>query len=249
MNLTKREKMAVLATFIYMLIMSTGMYVLKHVYHIDYGQPQMVTVLNYFLPFAVGSSLIIYFLFFRGTAFKKPQFNWWLAELFVASVLLAAFQFGFGDYSGKDMALIWAIIGSTFMVGIGEEMLFRGIIFTAFREKRGIYIGVLMSAFIFGFLHCTNLFAGATLGHTLLQMVSASLSGIVFAWVFYKTQNIIPAMICHWFWDMCLLIGLYVPISQAQYMGLAQNLFETVAGIVLLIIIVRHIRTKHVNFS
>ncbi len=156
--------------------------------------------------------------------------------------VVAFLQFYLGDYSGKDMGLVWAIIGSTFMVGIGEEMLFRGLIFTAFREKRGLYAGVLISASVFGFLHCTNMFAGAELGATLMQMVSAGISGVVSAWIFYKTENVIPTMICHWFWDMCLLIGMYVPVSQAQNVGVVQNLFITIAGIVLIVICIRGIR-------
>ncbi len=240
--LSKSEKMSLLATLFYMVIMSAGMYTLKHIYNIDYGTPQMVTILNYFLPFAVGSSLIMYFLFFRGTAFKKPKMNWWLLEIAVAGAVVAFLQFYFGDYSGKDMALIWAIIGSTFMVGIGEEMLFRGLIFTAFRENRGLYVGILISASVFGFLHCTNMFAGAELGSTLMQMVSAGISGVVSAWIFYKTENVIPTMVCHWFWDMSLLIGMYVPVSQAQNVGVIQNLFITIAGIVLIVICIRGIR-------
>ncbi len=242
MNFSKREKMALLATAVYMVIMSAGMYTLKHVYNIDYGTPQMVTILNYFLPFAVASCLLFYFLFFRGTAFKRPKFNWWLVEIAIAGAIVAVLQFAFGDYSGKDMALIWAIIGSTFMVGIGEEMLFRGLIFTAFKENRGVYVGMLVSAFIFGFLHCTNMFAGAELGATLMQMVSAGLSGVVSAWIFYKTENVIPTMICHWFWDMSLLVGMYVPVSSAQTVGIIQNLFITIAGIILVVICIRRIR-------
>ncbi len=168
--------------------------------------------------------------------------NWWLLEIAVAGVVVAFLQFYFGDYSGKDMSLIWAIIGSTFMVGIGEEMLFRGLIFTAFRENRGVYVGVLISASVFGFLHCTNMFAGAGLGSTLMQMGSAGISGVVSAWIFYKTENVIPTMICHWFWDMCLLVGMYVPVSQAQNVGVVQNLFITIAGIVLIVICIRGIR-------
>ncbi len=80
--------MALLATLFYMVIMSAGMYTLKHIYNIDYGTPQMVTILNYFLSFAVGSCLIMYYLFFRGTAFKKPKFNWWLLEIAVAGLWL-----------------------------------------------------------------------------------------------------------------------------------------------------------------
>ncbi|PID27819.1 MAG: hypothetical protein CR982_04970 [Candidatus Cloacimonadota bacterium] len=240
--LSKREKMALLATLFYTIIMSAGMYITKHIYNIDYGTPKMVTILIYFLPFAVGSSLIMYYLFFRGTAFKKPKMNWWLLEIAVAGVVVVFLQFYFGDYRGKDMALIWTIIGSTFMVGIGEEMLFFGLIFTAFREKRGLYVGILISASVFGFLHCTNMFAGAGLVSTLIQMVSAGVGGVVSAWIFYKTENLIPTMISHWFWDMVVLIDMDVPVSQVLNIGVLQSLFIAIAGILLIVISIRGVR-------
>ncbi len=124
-------------------------------------------------------------------------------------------------------------------------MLFRGLIFTAFREKRGVYVAVLISASIFGFMHITNLLGGAKIGATLIQMLSAGVSGIICAWVFYKTQNIIPAMIFHWIWDMFLLLGMYVPVKQTQILQLGQNLFEQIAGVVLILICIRAIRRKY----
>lgn len=51
-------------------------------------------------------------------------------------------------------------------------------------------------------------------------------------------------MICHWFWDMCLLIGMYVPVSSAENVGIIQNLFITIAGIVLVVICIRAILRK-----
>lgn len=247
MNLTKKEQLALLAVGVYMIIMMVGMYTMKHIYHIDYSKPQMVLVLVYFMPFSMLSALIFYYKFFRGTAFKKIKINPWIIEFFIAGLILACLQMYFGNYQDKDMMLIWTIIATTFMVGIGEEMLFRGIVFNAFREKRGVYMAILISASIFGVLHITNLLGGASLWHTLAQVFSAGISGIVFAWVFYKTQNIIPTMMYHWVWDMFLILGLYIPVSQTQYVLMIQNIFEQVAGIVLIVVCIRVIRSAKKN--
>ncbi len=242
MNLTKKEKMALIATGIYMAIMMVGMYVMKHIVDIDYSKPQMVTVLVYFMPLSMGAALLFYYKFFRGTAFSKPKINLWIIELLLAAAALAFLQIYFGNYQGKDMTLVWTIVGTTFMVGIGEEMLFRGIIFNAFKESRGIYPAILISASIFGFLHITNLLGGATFAFTLKQMISAGITGGVFAWVFYKTKNIIPTMLFHWVWDMFIIMGLYVPVKQTEMLLMGQNIFEMVAGIVLIVICIRGIR-------
>ncbi len=239
--MTKREKVALIATAVYMLIMTTGMIVLKNVYHLDYGTPQMVEVLIYFTFVAVTSSLIFYFIFFKGTAFKKVKFNLWILEFAIAALILAFLQIYFGNYKGKDMSLVWQIVATTFMVGIGEEMLFRGIIFNGFKEKRGVYPAILISAAIFGFLHITNIAGGAPIGATLKQMGSAGISGILFAWVFYKTKNIVPTMMYHWVWDMFLILGLYIPVSQTSILLTVQNIFTMVSSFTLLIIIIINI--------
>ncbi len=240
--MTKRQKMAMLAAVLYLTIMTIGMFMLSNVYHIKYGNPKMMEVLIYNVFFAVLSSIIIYILYFRGTAFKKPKLNFWILELGIFSMLVLAAQVFLGNYNGADMKLIWTIVATTIMVGIGEEMLFRGLIFTAFKEKHGVFIGILVSSFVFGFLHITNLAGGAELGATLFQMLNAGLSGVISAWIFYKTKNLIPSMIFHGIWDMMGLVGTVVTVNVASYLSLAQTLFETIAAIVIIVYMVKNLK-------
>ncbi len=235
--MTKREKMAILAAVVYLTIMSIGMIVLTQVFHMEYGKPSMLKVLVYPTFLAVLSSLIIYYKFFRGTAFKKPKWNLWILEFAIVAIGMLVTQVFLGDYKGVDMGLVWLVVGTMFMVGIGEEMLFRGLIFGAFKE-RGVYKAILMSGFVFGFLHITNIFGGQDLIKTLEQMGSAGLTGILFAWVFYKTKSIIPTMIYHWFWDMFGLLGEIVSVDVTTYIQAFQNIFTLGASLVLIIYIV-----------
>ncbi len=246
-NMTKRQKMAILAAFLYLTIMTIGMFILSNVHHIKYGNPAMMEVLIYFVFFAVLTSIIIYFLFFRGTAFKKIKYNLWILEFGIFAVLVLLAQVFLGDYKSANMKLIWTVVATTIMVGIGEEFLFRGLIFTAFREKHGVFIGILVSSFVFGFLHITNLAGGAEIGSTLFQMVNAGLSGVVSAWVFYKTENLIPAIIYHGIWDMMGLLGTIVTVDAVSYLSMAQTLFETIAAIVIIVYAVKNLRKGYKN--
>ncbi len=237
--MTKKEKMAFVAAAVYMAIMMLGMYTMKHIYGIEYSQPQMVTILVYFMPFSMASALFFYYKYFRGMALNRPRINLWIVEFFIAAIILAFLQIHYGDYAGKDMTLVWTIVATTFMVGIGEEMLFRGIIFNAFKEKRGAYPAILMSAVIFGLLHITNILGGESVPEAMIQSASAGMSGIFFAWVFFKTKNVIPTMIYHWVWDMFLIMGLYVHVDQTSHLLMFQNLFEMSAALVILVTIMR----------
>ncbi len=246
-NMTKRQKMAIWATVLYLSIMTTGMLILKNVYHINYGAPKMMEVLIYFVFFAVLTSVIIYFKDFRGTAFKKVKWNWWLLEFGLFTVAVLAAQVFLGNYKNADMTLIWTVVATTVIVGIGEEMLFRGLIYTAYKEKHGVFVGILVSSFVFGFLHITNLAGGAELGATLFQMLNAGLSGVVSAWVFYKTENLVPTIIYHGIWDMMGLVGTIVTVDVATYLSLVQTVFETASGIVILVYAIINLRKGYKN--
>ncbi len=246
-NLNKRKNMAILGAVIYLTIMTIGMYVMSHVSHYKYPDPHMMNILIYFVFFAVASSIVIYIIYFRGTGFKKIKFNLWIVEFLIFAVLVLLAQSLLGDYKNADMTLIWKIVATTIMVGIGEEMLFRGLIFTAFKEKYGVYIGILVSASIFGFLHITNIVGGAEVGATLFQMLSAGLSGIVAAWVFYKTRSLLPTIFYHGVWDMSGLLGSVVPVKVAEYLSLAQTLFETIAAVVIIVYVIRKLKSGERN--
>ncbi len=236
--MSKKEKIALAAVATYLTIMMSGMYVMRHIYGINYNEPRMVTVLAYFQIIATGTSLLFYNKFFKGTAFKRPKINFWIVELLATAMVLAFLQTRFGDYTNKDMSLIYTIIFMFLLVGIGEEMVFRGIVFNAFRTNHGDYVAILVSAAIFGSLHITNVLGGEPLGEAIKQVGSAALTGILFAWVFTKTKNVVPTMIYHWVWDMFIVLGMYVPVTQTTIVLEFQNLFSLAASIGLLALII-----------
>ncbi len=231
---------------VYLVIMITGMFVMKHVFHITYGGYEMTPVLVYFVFAAVCSSIFFYLKYFRETAFKKARINVWIIEFLLVTAIVAGLYMYYGEFSGKNITIIASICITMLLAGIGEELVFRGIILNAFKEKRGVWVAILRSSAIFGFLHITNIFGGQSLSSTLFQVLSAGLSGVLCAWVYLKTNNVIPTMIYHWFYDLFAVLSLYVPISWmidipdsypmsiTQIVSSAQMVFTTGASIVLL---------------
>lgn len=67
-----------------------------------------------------------------------------------------------------------------------EEMLFRGAITKVSLQKYSPVTAILLSALIFGVFHINP-----------AQVVGAALSGILFAWLYYKTGSIIPGILIH----------------------------------------------------
>ncbi len=256
MNLTKKEKLALMVAGVYLAIMITGMLVMAKVFHIIYGSYLMTSVLVYFTFAAVCSAIFFYRKYFRGTAFKKPRINVWIIEFMLVTVLIAGCHLFYGEFAGKDIAMIATICATMLLAGVGEELVFRGIILNAFKEKRGVWVAILWSSAIFGFLHITNIFGGQSVAETLKQVLSAGLAGVLFAWVYLKTNNVLPTMIYHGFYDMFILLSLYVPVSLTfaipdssplsitQLIASGQQIFSLTASVILLGIVIHNIRKE-----
>ncbi|EJW96363.1 CAAX amino terminal protease family protein, partial [gut metagenome] len=69
-----------------------------------------------------------------------------------------------------------------------EELLFRGAITKVLLEKYQPTIAILFSGMLFGAFHINP-----------VQVVSATLAGFFFAWLYYKTRNLLPCMLIHIF--------------------------------------------------
>lgn len=101
---------------------------------------------------------------------------------------------------------------SMFLVGFGEEVVFRGLILNLFldkfgNEKKGILISVILSSLLFGATHSINFFAGVSLGSVLIQMLQTVLLGMVFAEIYLLSGNIWIVIIAHALTDVASLMS------------------------------------------
>lgn len=90
----------------------------------------------------------------------------------------------------------------SFSVGLFEEIIFRGLILVVLLDRlpstvKGTFLAVVISSLIFGVTHLFNIFTGASVGFTLLQVSYSFLMGLMWAVVFIKTKNIWMSIILH----------------------------------------------------
>jgi hypothetical protein len=86
-----------------------------------------------------------------------------------------------------------------FAAPFGEELLFRGILYSMFRERWGIWIGVLVSSLLFGLIH-GNLAVGLT----------GFLLGILTAIVFEYSDSLWTAVLVHALNNSIKIVLLYL---------------------------------------
>jgi len=84
------------------------------------------------------------------------------------------------------------------MINIGfiEEIIFRGFLFKMM-AKDNVNSAIIVSSVTFGIGHIINLFNGAQIIATLLQVCYAISIGYLFVIIFYKSKSLVPCIITH----------------------------------------------------
>lgn len=125
----------------------------------------------------------------------------WLPVLFIVGFFFVALLLGFPP------AQTFLFVGlNTLLVGISEELAFRGILFSGARSALRPIAAIAVTSLIFGAVHVFN---GLTTGDWVaaaVQATAAAMSGILFIAILIRTGSIIPAMIVHWLWDFGIFV-------------------------------------------
>ena len=115
-----------------------------------------------------------------------------------------------------------SLIVYVILIGLFEEIFFRGIIENELLEKyssnkKEVIVSIIISGVIFGTVHLTNLLAGQDLLTTMMQFVQTMAIGILFGTVYYKTRNIWAMIFIHSFYDFSVLLSEVNLITNCGY--------------------------------
>lgn len=167
------------------------------------------------LPLLFGSVALALLLIKNGSKiWGKPQKLWCM----LPCLLIAVDNFQFPAYfAGKmslahtDLKYFIAFAVHCIFVGLFEEGIFRGVLFALLanvfsKDKKGFLKTYVFSSVIFGAMHILNVFGGAGVPATLLQVVYTTLTGGLFAFAFVKTKNIFFAAFTHAVYNFCGLL-------------------------------------------
>lgn len=130
------------------------------------------------------------------------QFLWCIPCILVvlANFPYSALISGAAEITRAD--LVWLFVLKCFAVGLMEETLFRGLVQPTVADifKQKPYknlLTVAVTSAVFGLFHLLNLFAGANVGATLLQVGYSFLIGAMLSAVLIKTDNLWLCVIFH----------------------------------------------------
>lgn len=145
--------------------------------------------------------------FWAGAAFALPA---------IVCVILILTP-GQWELSRMDAQTKWAVVsGAVFYIGLAvglvEEMVFRGVIFSALEHRFSKWTAILVPSVAFGLLHIIG--AGEMDFLSICQLVAAgSLVGVLFSLVTLETGSIWSAALMHGIWNM-VMIGSILNIGE-----------------------------------
>jgi len=90
----------------------------------------------------------------------------------------------------------FVIITATIMAPIVEEIVFRGVLYRALRNKNVFWLAVIISTFSFGFIHIYESLMFQDFGNTVHIFVYAAM-GFFFVKAYEDTGSIFPAIFLH----------------------------------------------------
>ncbi len=207
MGKEKRKRLFDMALSILMIMLCILMIALDSEDIAYTSNPIYNRLLNSSIPLLVGSlAILILVHVLKLKLFGKPE-----KLLFVLPCLAVAVNnFQFCSFFAGNMHLqkgvdivSWLFFGGyCLLTALFEELIFRGVVFLLLAErlpnsKKGLFLAVLISSLIFGFSHLLNIFTGANVASTFLQIGYSILTGGMFAFALIKTKNILFSILLH----------------------------------------------------
>ena len=103
--------------------------------------------------------------------------------------------------------LLWLFLLKCIAIALLEEIFFRALLLPLFMERFAkyrccVFISVLGSSVLFALMHLINLFFGAGVGETMLQVGYTFLIGCMLAVMMLRTENIWLCVIVHALFDI-----------------------------------------------
>lgn len=174
---TSMPLIGVAAAAIYIAIMGLGMWYMHSVKGVTYGE---VAMFDIFWPFLILCTLsnfafLIRFFGWKGAGFGKLRWRemLWFTPFIALLVYKFAVNIGALAASPPDTAQVRQLIfmgGVVFLVGLGEELAFRGLLLRSLFNPRNPLPALLISAVGFSLLHSVNIFGGEPAPDVLYQL-------------------------------------------------------------------------------
>lgn len=141
-------------------------------------------------------------------------------------VLMTGNLWGGVGMAYEGTAQLFAVL-SMFLVGLVEELIFRGLLFRALLQRDTPPVAITISAVTFGIGHIVNLLAGQGGLESLIQVIFAVAWGFLFTMLFYHSGSLLVCIFVHGMVDVFSKFA--TGVSRADYIYVTVTILVSIA--------------------
>jgi len=206
------------------ILFATAAAVISVVFGFNETQTLITQTLAFCISILLGLLLVVRTrLGLEAFGFRKPEPNSRPVVLYFLPLLVMELL---PFLNGFDQNLSLSQIGLLFIfaavVGINEELFFRGLMFKILQTK-GVKYAVITSSLLFGVGHAFTALSGSDPLYVIILIVFAGLFGLICAEIVVLTKSIIPVIIWHGLHDFIANITLETGTTLNMTLLLAQT--------------------------
>ncbi|MGY3777884.1 CPBP family intramembrane glutamic endopeptidase [Isobaculum melis] len=122
--------------------------------------------------------------------------------------LLGGSWLQYGNLAVRDTFQPHQLIGSFLLVGMTEEMVFRGWLLNSFLTKMSTTLAIIINALLFLAIHFpVYLYKGVLLEVIISgQFLQILILSIIFSITFIKSKNLLVPIVFHMYWDLLAIL-------------------------------------------
>jgi membrane protease YdiL (CAAX protease family) len=130
-----------------------------------------------------------------------------LMLLWLPLVFIANFAFAAAGAPLPPTGVIGMVAVNTLMVGISEELAFRGMLWSQVRERLPFWPGFLLVSALFGTVHVLNGLITGNWSGGAIQAFNAAVTGALFLALRIRTGSLLVVIVLHALWDFMLFFA------------------------------------------
>ena len=156
--------------------------------------------------FAVGLLIVVYTLKLQRQCGLVLKVNWRTLPIYWPFALIAVLTLTTGIKTDTSISILATILLTTIAVGIGEELMFRGLVFHWFRDL-SVRKKILISSFSFAGMHLLGLLSDIDSTIIFAQVYFVAGLGITFAYARARDYSIMLPIMVHAIFDFITIGG------------------------------------------
>lgn len=183
----------------------------------DEGDDLGEFALSHLIPLPIAIALALAFVNWAGWSrpvwretptFRLRPHRWWLIAIPVCALLVPLGEAFTVPWADRAVTFVLVVALGTLLVGLGEELVCRGILVVSLRERHGELVTMLGTAALFALAHVySSLWHGLQPAVIAFQVAALALSGVTYYWVRRVTGRLWVGVLLHAFTDFVLYVG------------------------------------------